>query len=193
MTWIDYVCRADHAPGEELDYIPMVTVLQYKWGWCFRGGSEHHEWQLIPPTAPSTVRMTAPSTVRMEVRIVATRLNEPAFDHAKALIEEGLFVYDERDAWSEHQPSAQAENSFIKNNGWREYARWHLGIEDEADEETKERYKFPYGDFARVHRCGVISAESRAGQYKHHDIEDAASHLHGMLDALRTADAKTRG
>ncbi len=37
----------------------------------------------------------------------------------------------------------------------------------------KLRYKFPYGDFENVHRCGVISAESRAGQYKYQDIENA--------------------
>jgi hypothetical protein len=31
----------------------------------------------------------------------------------------------------------------------------------------------------------VLSAESRAGQYKYTEIELAAAHLHGMLDALR--------
>jgi hypothetical protein len=35
----------------------------------------------------------------------------------------------------------------------------------------------------------VLSAESRAGQYKHLDIERAAAHLHGMLDALRKKPA----
>jgi len=30
----------------------------------------------------------------------------------------------------------------------------------------------------------VISAESRAGQYKYQDIENAAAHLHAMLDEL---------
>jgi hypothetical protein len=126
------------------------------------------------------------------VSVIAIRLNESAFAFAKALIEEGLFVDDERDLWSEHQPSAAEENSFIKTKGWREYASWHLGIDDEADEETKARYKFPYGDFEKVHRCGVISAESRAGQYKYHDIEDAASHLHGMLDAVRESHSHAR-
>jgi hypothetical protein len=46
-------------------------------------------------------------------------------------------------------------------------------------------HKFPYGDFERVHRCGVLAAESRAGQCKYHDIELAVADLHGMLDALR--------
>jgi hypothetical protein len=50
---------------------------------------------------------------------------------------------------------------------------------------NKGRYKFPYGDFERVHRCAVLSAESRAGQYKHTQIENAAVHLHGMLEALK--------
>jgi hypothetical protein len=33
----------------------------------------------------------------------------------------------------------------------------------------------------------VLSAESRAGQYKHLEVELAAAHLHGMLDALMRA------
>ncbi|WP_437312354.1 hypothetical protein [Sorangium sp. So ce388] len=41
-----------------------------------------------------------------------------------------------------------------------------------------------HGDFEAVHRCGVLTAESPAGQYKYQDIELAAAHLHGMLDAL---------
>ncbi|MDF2698151.1 MAG: hypothetical protein K0S65_6534, partial [Labilithrix sp.] len=47
------------------------------------------------------------------------------------------------------------------------------------------RYKFLYGDFAEVHRCGLLAAESRAGQYKHTDIEKAAHELHDMIDARR--------
>jgi hypothetical protein len=113
---------------------------------------------------------------------MAVKLNETAFDHAKALIDEGAVVVDERDDWSEHQPSTAEENRFIERHGIREYARWHLGIDDEEDEDNKGRYKFPYGDFAKVHRCAILAAESRAGQYKHADIERAAAHLHGMIE-----------
>jgi hypothetical protein len=35
----------------------------------------------------------------------------------------------------------------------------------------------------------VITAESRAGQYKHYDIENAVAHLHGMLDAAHRKKA----
>ena len=113
---------------------------------------------------------------------MAVKLNRTAFDHAKTLIAEERFVLDDRDDWSEHQPSAEEENRFIQQHGLAEFAKWHLGLDDEQDEDNKGRYKFPYGDFERVHRCGLLAAESRAGQYKHVDIELAVAHLHGMLD-----------
>lgn len=116
---------------------------------------------------------------------VAVRLNQSAFDHAKHLIHEGHFVADQRDAWSEHQPSAADENEFIRLHGYDQFGKWHLGINDEKHARTKGRYEFPYGDFANVHRCALLSAESRAGQYKHSDIEEAAHHLHEMIDAVR--------
>src|SRR5258706_5907990 len=117
--------------------------------------------------------------------VMAVNLNRSGFNHAKNLVHEGKAVIDDRDAWSEHQPSTQEENDFIRRHGYEEYAKWHLGIDDEQAEQTKRRYKFPYGDFENVHRCGVLTAESRAGQYKYADIESAAAHLHGMIDALR--------
>jgi hypothetical protein len=119
-----------------------------------------------------------------EVESMAVRLNRTAFDYAKTLIKEGKYVTDDRDAWSEHQPSAEQENRYIEEHGYGAYSRWHLGVDDEVDEERKGHYKFPYGDFEKVHRCAVLSAESRAGQRKYYDIELATAHLHGMLDAL---------
>lgn len=123
---------------------------------------------------------------------MAVTLNRRAFEHAKEFINEGEFVYDERDAWSEHQPSAQQQNEFIQRHGFAEYGKWYLGINDEKPEDTKGHYQFPYGDFKNVHRCGLLSAESRAGQYKHFDIENAAAHLHGMLDARKSASSSKR-
>jgi hypothetical protein len=116
---------------------------------------------------------------------MATKLNQEAVEHARQLIEQGSAVRDERDQWSEHQPSAQEENTFIKGHGMHAYAQWYLGVDDEKPADTKERYTFPYGDFKRVHRCGVLSAEVRAGQYKHHDIERATAQLRDMLDASK--------
>lgn len=55
---------------------------------------------------------------------VAVTLNETAFDHAKALIDDDQVVVDERDDWSEHPPSAAEENRFIEKHGMPEYAKW---------------------------------------------------------------------
>jgi len=127
-----------------------------------------------------------------EEKSMAVKLNRRAYEYAKRLISEGKFVFDDRDAWSEHRPSAQQENEFIRQNGFAEYGRWYLGINDEKGEQTKGHYEFPFGDFENVHRCGVLSAESRAGQYKHYDIENAAAHLHGMIDAKQSDMADVR-
>jgi hypothetical protein len=116
---------------------------------------------------------------------MAVKLNRKAYDHARSLIKADKVVVDERDDWSEHQPSAADENRFIEKHGFSEYGKWHLGIDDEQDEDTKARYKFPYGDFNNVHRCALLAAESRAGQYKYDDIEHAAHDLHGMLAMAR--------
>jgi hypothetical protein len=116
---------------------------------------------------------------------MAARLNKRGLDHATSLVNEGRVVFDDRDDWSEHKPSAEQENKYIHEHGWTEYGRWHLGVDDEAPEETKAHWKFPYGDFVNVHRCALLAAESRAGEYKYHDIEQAAAHLHGMLEAVK--------
>jgi hypothetical protein len=118
----------------------------------------------------------------MAVRVTTVKLNRSGFDHAKRLVDQGKVVRDDRDSWSEHQPSAEVENRFIEAHGFAEYGKWHLGIDTDANVNTKGHYKFPYGDFTKVHRCGVLSAEVRAGQRKYADIEAAAANLHGMID-----------
>ncbi|GAA1659903.1 hypothetical protein GCM10009744_61750 [Kribbella alba] len=113
---------------------------------------------------------------------MTVKLNKRAFEHAKSLIEKGQTVMDERDDWSEHEPTAAQENEYLKEHGWDEYGQWYLGLDDEMGDETKGHYKFPYGDFRRVHRCGVISAEVRAAQQDYEDIKNAAAELHKLLD-----------
>ena len=113
---------------------------------------------------------------------MAVKLHRAGARHARQLVQAGQLVYDDRDAWSEHQPSTEQENAFIRQHGIEQYGLWHLGVNDEKPPASKAHYAFPYGDFERVHRCAVLSAESRAGQYKHQDIELEAAHLHGMIE-----------
>ncbi|WP_447944087.1 hypothetical protein [Microbacterium aurum] len=112
---------------------------------------------------------------------MAIELNKPALEHARALVRDGKVVRDERDAWSEAAPTPDEENAFIEDKGWTQYAHWHLGIDKSENRETKGAYSFPFGDFRRVHRSGVISGESRAGQYGHDEIRDA---LHALLELI---------
>lgn len=113
---------------------------------------------------------------------MTTTLNKSSYAFAQDQVKKGNFVADQRDDWSEHQPSTRQENEFIEAHGWDEYANWHLGVDDEASEHTKARYTFPFGDFEKVHRCGLLAAEVRAGQRKYRDIEDAAIRLREMID-----------
>ena len=101
-------------------------------------------------------------------------LNKDALANAEKLVAAGKAVHDARDDWSEHAPSTSNENDFIEKHGYAEYALWHLGIDKSQSEETKGRYSFPFGDFTKVHRCAVISLESRAAQNDHGSIARAA-------------------
>lgn len=108
-------------------------------------------------------------------------LNRDAVAYAEELIRAGSVVLDERAGWKEAEPTTTEENEFIRVNGLQAFGRWHLGIDDEKAEGTKGRYEFPYGDFKTVFRSALLAAESRAGQYKHPAIEDAAKQLLTML------------
>jgi hypothetical protein len=113
---------------------------------------------------------------------MTVKLNQTGLRHARSLVRDGKVQRDERDDWSEHAPSADDENAFIETHGWGEYSKWHLGVDDDMDRGTKGHYSFPYGDFAKVHRCAVISLESRAGQYDHDDILDESKKLLELID-----------
>ena len=52
-----------------------------------------------------------------------------------------------------------------------------MGIDKSENRETKDAYSFPFGDFRKVHRSGVIAGESRAGQFDHDEIRDALKKL----------------
>jgi hypothetical protein len=111
------------------------------------------------------------------------RLNESAVAHARRLIDARQYVLDSD--WGDAQPKADAENRFLEGHTWQEYADWHLGLTEGANDETKARYAFVYGDLRRVHRTGLIACVYRASEWRHKAIELAAHDLLQHLD--RTA------
>jgi hypothetical protein len=121
------------------------------------------------------------------VQEVTVKLNKKAVSRANGLIRRGQLVHDERDDWSKHAPTATDENQYIKKHGIEEYAKWFLGEDTEHSEDTKGRYLFPYGDFEKIHRCAVISGESRAGQYDHAAVERAEKDLLTQIDKKKVS------
>ena len=109
-------------------------------------------------------------------------LNRAAFDYARELIAHGRLVADKKGSWRKHHPSRSEENEFIHNHGFQEYAKWHLGVDRRHGEETKEHYKFPFGDFAALHRCGLLAVKARAHQYGYAEFEAAADQLLSRIE-----------
>jgi hypothetical protein len=113
------------------------------------------------------------------------RVNEKAVRHARKLIDAG--TYDDTTEWSEAAPSADEENTEIDRASFDDFAQWHLAIDPDASEDTKGRFAFPFGDFARVNRAALIHAKQRASQNDHIEIEKAADDLLQRLDSTRAA------
>ena len=111
---------------------------------------------------------------------MAVELNHKAIAFARKLIQKGNV--DTSDTWEVHQPTHETENEFLADHSYEEYGNWFLGINADADPETKERYEFPYGNFITVCHAGLVAAEQRAGQYHHQEIKNAARELIDMID-----------
>lgn len=109
-------------------------------------------------------------------------VNDAAVAHARRLIEAKQYVLDSE--WGEVQPDAAAENAYLERHSWEDYAAWHLGLTQGANEETKARHAFVYGDFRRLHRSGLIACVYRAAEWRHKEVELAAHDLLQHLDEV---------
>lgn len=107
-------------------------------------------------------------------------VNEAAVKKARTLIAGRQYVLESD--WGEVQPSAQAANDYLDRHSWDDYAAWHLGLTEGANDETKARYAFVYGDFRRIHRTALIACVYRASEWRHKQVELAAHDLLQELD-----------
>lgn len=107
-------------------------------------------------------------------------VNKAAAKQARDLIDDGRVDTDTE--WSDAAPSTEDANKVIDQEGYDGFGRWHLGIVEDASEDTKGRYGFPYGDFHRVNRAALIHAKQRASQNDHDAIEKAADDLLQRID-----------
>ena len=109
-------------------------------------------------------------------------MNERAIKRARQLIDARQYVLDSD--WGERQPRADDENRYLESHSWDDFAAWHLGLTQNATDETKARYAFVYGDFRRVHRSGIIACHYRAAEFRHKEVELAAHELLQHLDRV---------
>ena len=107
-------------------------------------------------------------------------VNDAAIAHARKLIEARRYVLNSD--WGEVQPRADDENRYLERHDWDEYATWHLGLTEGANDGTKARYAFVFGDFRRIHRSAVIACHFRAAEWRHKEVELAAHELLQLID-----------
>ena len=108
-------------------------------------------------------------------------VNDAAVASAARRIDARQYVLDSD--WGEVQPDAETQNAYLENHSWDDYAAWHLGLTEGANDETKARYAFVFGDLRRVHRTALIACVYRASEWRHKDVELAAHDLLQHLDA----------
>ncbi|HUD79108.1 MAG TPA: hypothetical protein VMR00_14745 [Streptosporangiaceae bacterium] len=111
-------------------------------------------------------------------------VNPEAVAFAQQLIDKGQYVLSSD--WGQVQPSASQQNGYLEKHSWDDYSRWHLGLTDGANDETKARYAFVFGDFRRLHRMGLIACQYRAAEWRHKEIELAAHDLLQRLDSRQS-------
>jgi hypothetical protein len=110
-------------------------------------------------------------------------VHEPGVAKARALIDARHYVLES--TWGDAQPTADDENTFLESHSWDDFGSWHLAVADDANEETKARYAFVFGDFRRLHRMGLVACQYRAAEWHHKEVELAAHDLLQHLDGAR--------
>jgi hypothetical protein len=113
---------------------------------------------------------------------MAIKVNTAGFEHAKKLIQQGNVNIDQE--WHLMEPTPESEDAYLASvdGDINRYGRWFLAINTDHTPDTKEHYEFPYGDFSKVCRSGVVAAKQRAAQYHHADVEAAAAKLLDLID-----------
>jgi hypothetical protein len=103
----------------------------------------------------------------------AVKLNKTGYDAAMRLIRDGQV--DVESSWS---MTADDENALLGDPpDWGAYAKWFLAEDTSQGEDTKARWKYPYGKRGKVYRSALTAIRQRAGQQGIETLFDAAGRL----------------
>lgn len=105
--------------------------------------------------------------------------NDIAIRRARRLIENGQVVVSSD--WTAVRPTPEAQDAFLEANSWEAYSSWHLGVDDDEQYDSKDRYGFPIGDFDQVHQSALVHAMLMAERDGHTEVKLAAQDLLGRL------------
>ena len=111
------------------------------------------------------------------------RVNEAGVARARELIDARQYVL--RSEWAASSRPPRTRTPTWPGTRGTSTPGWHLGLTEGANDDTKARYAFVYGDFRRVHRMGIIACHYRAAEWGHKEIELVAHDLLQQLDATR--------
>jgi HK97 family phage prohead protease len=110
---------------------------------------------------------------------MALKISSKAAAHAKSLISAGKI--NEAGSWGFDSNDRNALLNSV-NADWSKYALWFLVYDDEADEDTFGRYKYPYGKQGKIWRRAVIAIKSRAAQQDFTELVNTADSLLKAID-----------
>jgi len=114
----------------------------------------------------------------------AAELNTPGNSHARSLVEGGKV--DRESSWAF---SGDDGNKILGDPpDWSNYAKWFLGVNRQENEETKARFRYPFGKDGKVFRSAVIAIKQRAAAEGDVAVAEAAGRLLEMIDKDKEKD-----
>lgn len=115
-----------------------------------------------------------------------SKLNSKGYSNATSLIESDNV--NKNSSWSF---SSEDRNKLLGEDGddWENYSKWFLLENEDANEDTKDRYKFPFGKGGKIYRSALSAIRQRAAQFGYDDVFEAAGKLIEMIDK-KDEDAK---
>lgn len=119
----------------------------------------------------------------MKTNAASIAINDVAVANAKRLIEAGKI--DTTSKWSF---AVEDSDKILGDDNWAEYSKWNLAVDEAATEQTKDRYKYPYGKNGKVYRSALRAIASRAAQANFQELSDLASELLDALDKKRNQE-----
>ena len=81
-----------------------------------------------------------------------------AVARAERLIDARQYALDSD--WGLVAPDAEAENRYLAKHPWEDYAAWHLGLREGANDETKARHAFVFENPFTAHEVTQIAAHA---------------------------------